>query len=118
MNARKMWNASKVALLPMLLCVPLLACATDPKGAENVKVEPVLPPPALLVLDEDPAKPTADELRGPNGQTAAGNYIVRLELSNATRGQTIRCLQAWREAQLQLYTGAEPTALPNYCKFN
>ena len=101
----------------MLLSVPLLACATKPE-VEGGRVEYRYPPASLLQLAPDPEKPTLAQLQGPDGDQYVAKYILDLELSGMTRGQAIRCMQVWVNAQQAIDAGTFPSdAPPAYCIF-
>lgn len=104
-----------MGLLALLLSVPLLACATDDLSGGSVVYR--YPPASLLQLDADPVKPTLEELQGPDGDKHGARYILDLELSGATRGQAIRCLQLWVASQRALDAGQDPAETPAYCVF-
>lgn len=118
MNAfKKSIAKGRAALLPLLLSVPLLACATDgvPKDTRTVYV---YPPASLLVVGDDPTKPTLEQLAGPDGDKYAAKYILDLELSGMTRAQSLRCLQEWVNIQKAREAGNEPSSPPPvYCVF-
>lgn len=106
-----------MVLLPLLLSAPLLACATDevPQGTRTVYV---YPPASLLVVGDDPTKPTLEQLSGVDGDKYAAKYILDLELSGMTRAQSLRCLQEWVNIQKAREAGTNPTSPPPaYCVF-
>lgn len=106
-----------MALLPLLLSVPLLACATD-DVATGTKTVYVYPPASLLVVGDDPTKPTLEQLRGPEGDLYGAKYILDLELSGMTRAQSLRCLQEWVNIQKAREAGTAPSSPPPaYCVF-
>jgi len=105
-----------MALLPLLLSAPLLACATDDTKGGSVQYR--YPPASLLVVGDDPTKPSLEQLNGPDGGNYAAKYILDLELSGMTRGQALRCLQVWVNTQKAIDAGTQTTDdPPAYCVF-
>ena len=105
-----------MVLLPLLLSAPLLACATD--GPESTRTLYIYPPASLLVVGDDPIKPSLEQLSGPDGDKYAAKYILDLELSGMTRAQSLRCLQEWVNIQKAREAGSEPSGPPPaYCVF-
>lgn len=106
-----------MVLLPLLLSAPLLACVTDGVPADTRTVY-VYPPASLLVVGDDPTKPTLEQLSGPDGDKYAAKYILDLELSGMTRAQSLRCLQEWVNIQKAREAGTTPASPPPaYCVF-
>lgn len=114
---KKFARKARLALLPVLLSAPLLACATD-NVASGGSITYRYPPANLLVVGPDATKPTLEQLLGPDGDQYTARYILDLELVGMTRGQALRCLQVWKDTQMAIDQGLKPSDdPPSYCVF-